>query len=172
MSGPSGVGKDTIVNRVLALDPSLELSRSWTTRAPRPQETDADYNFVTRAEFEQHVARGGFLEWAEYVGHLYGTPLPDPTSAKDLVLVIEVQGAGQILEKVPGAVMLFVAPPSMEALAERLRRRGEDEAQIARRLEVAAGEIARGHELAHHIVINDDLDRAVAEVASILERHP
>jgi guanylate kinase len=154
----------------VAADPTLEVSRSWTTRAPRPHETDADYRFVTRAEFEAQIARGGFLEWAEYVGQLYGTPRPEPTD-RDVILVIEVQGAAQVLERVPDTVMIFIAPPSLDALAARLRGRGESEEQIEQRLEVARVEMARGPELAQYVVVNDDLDRAAREVAGILASH-
>jgi guanylate kinase len=154
----------------VAADPTLEVSRSWTTRPPRPNETDADYRFVTRTEFDAQIARGGFLEWAEYVGHLYGTPLPEP-SDRDLILVIEVQGAAQVLDRVPGTIMIFIAPPSLDALAARLRGRGETDEQIERRLEVARVEMERGPELAQYVVVNDDLERAAGEVAGILASH-
>lgn len=147
------------------------MSRSWTTRQPRPAETDADYKFVTRAQFEEGIANNVFLEWAEYVGNLYGTPVPDPESPTDILLVIEVQGAAQVLRLVPDAVMIFMEFPSRDVQEARLRSRGDTPEQIAPRLAIAATEEARGRELAHHVVVNDDLDRAVAEVASILAGH-
>lgn len=159
------------MQRLLARDRSLLLSRSWTTRAPRPAETDADYAFVTREQFMAEVDRGGFLEWAEYVGNLYGTPKPAPSPGHDIILVIEVQGAAQVLEHVPDATMILLVPPSREAQAERLEARGDGPEQIKRRLEAAAIEEARGRELAQHVVVNDDVERAVDEVAGILASH-
>ena len=106
----------------------------------------------------------------EYLGNLYGTPMPDDAGA-DTILVIEVQGARQVLERVPEARMIMVVPPSKEAQEERLRSRGDDEAHVAERLAAAAGEVEAGRRLAHHVVVNDDLDRAVEEVAGILDRY-
>lgn len=160
------------MRRVIAGDPAIELSRSWTTREPRPGETDADYNFVTRDEFLANIERGGFLEWAEYLGHLYGTPLPDPDSQRDLILVIDVQGAAHVLEKIPGAVMIALVAPSREAQEARLRARGDSDERIAQRLEAAAAEEEIGRRLAHHVVVNDDVERAAAEVTGILASHP
>ncbi len=168
ISGPGGVGKDTVVRKVLARDPTSSLSRSWTTRPRRPTETDADYNFVTREEFLAEIERDGFLEWAEYLGNLYGTPRTEAATG-DVILVIEVQGAEQVLRKVPDAVMILLVPPSRQAQADRLRARGDSEEQVERRLEVAAAEEEIGRRLAQHIVVNDDVDRAASEVAGILE---
>jgi guanylate kinase len=167
ISGPGGVGKDTVARRVVADDATLSISRSWTTRDPRPEETDADYRFATRDEFLANVERGGFLEWAEYLGNFYGTPKPE-VSDGDVILVIEVQGAAQVLDKVPGTVMILLVPPSAEAQEARLRARGDAEDRVQSRLAAARGEIDVGRKLAHHIVVNDDLDRAAAEVAGIL----
>jgi guanylate kinase len=162
------VGKDTIVARLLDRQDGLELSRSWTTRPQRPGEADDAYTFVDRATFERAVAAGGFLEWAEYLGNLYGTPVPHPPPGCDLLLVIEVQGAEQVLRRVPGTVMILVVPPSRADQEARLRARGDDNDAVRRRLVAAEREERLGRQLAHHVVVNDDLDRAVAEVAGIL----
>jgi guanylate kinase len=156
---------------LLASDATLQLSRSWTTRLPRSTETEADYNFVTREEFVTEVERGGFLEWAEYIGHLYGTPVPTAPPGVDMLLVIEVQGAEQVLKKVKDAVMILIVPPTRDAQALRLRSRGDSDEHVAKRLAVAPAEEAKGREMAHYVVVNDDVDSAVAEVAGILARY-
>jgi guanylate kinase len=171
VSGPGGVGKDTIVGRLLGQDRHLWLSRSWTTRDRRPGEAADAYHFVDRSTFEGLAAGGGFLEWAEYLGNLYGTPLPKPPPGRDVVLVIEVQGARQILERVPGALMILVVPPSRAHQRARLEARGDTEEQTSRRLAQAEEEEREGRALAHYVVVNDDLGRAVGEVAGILARH-
>ncbi len=158
--------------RLLDRVPGLWLSRSWTTRPRRPGEPETTYVFVDRPTFEARVAEGGFLEWAELPanGHLYGTPWPHPPPGADVVLEIDVQGAAQVLERHPDAVVVLVVAPSAEEAAARMRARGDDEEHVAARLELARSEEERGRRLASHVVVNDDLDRAVAEVAGILER--
>jgi guanylate kinase len=155
----------------LARDSTLWESRSWTTRARRPGEAEDAYTFVDRATFLDKVENGGFLEWAEYVGNLYGTPMPDPPPGADVILVIEVQGAQQVLERVPGAVMILVVPPSRQVQEARLRHRGDTDKHVQPRLVVADEEERIGRQLAHHVVVNDDLDRAVEEVAGILDSY-
>lgn len=164
------MGKDTVVARLLEREPGLQLSRSWTTRAQRPGEPDDAYCFVDREAFEKRVEGGGFLEWVEYLGNLYGTPLPEGDDHADRVLVIDVEGAAKVLERCPDAVMVLVVPPSAEVLAERMRARGDDEQHVAERVARAIEEEEAGRSLAHHVLTNDDLDRAVDEMAGILRR--
>ncbi len=178
VSGPGGVGKGTVVARLLELEPGLRLSRSWTTRPQRPGEPDGAYVFADRAEFERRIADGGFLEWTPYpgTGHLYGTPTLDDESdgARDrapIVLEIELDGAQQVKAVHPDAVLILIVAPSPEARAVRLRKRGDDEQSVARRMEVGAREERLGRQLADHVVVNDDVDRAAQEVAGILRGH-
>jgi guanylate kinase len=126
---------------------------------------------VDRDTFDARIAEGGFLEWAEFLGHLYGTPLPDPPPGRDVLLEIDLQGAAQVKRRDPNAVIVLLLPPSPEAQAARLRRRGDDDDEIARRLKLGLEEERTGRELTSHVVINDDLDRAVAEVEGILAAH-
>jgi len=125
--------------------------------------------FVDPAAFEARVAAGGFLEWAEVFGHRYGTPWPEPPEGHDVLLEIDVQGAGQVKGRHPDAVVVFIEAPSRQAQEERLRGRGDREDVIARRLAAAADEERAGRALADHVVVNDDLGRAIEEVAAILE---
>ncbi|GAC1312179.1 MAG: guanylate kinase [Acidimicrobiales bacterium] len=172
ISGPGGVGKGTIVDRLIARDPRLWLSRSWTTRARRPSEAEDAYRFVDRATFEAAIAAGGFLEWAEVVpGQLSGTPVPQPPPGRDLVLEINLDGARQIRDVRPDAVVILIVAPSIDAQVERMQRRGDTPDQIARRVELGRREEAIGRRLAHHVVVNDDLERAVDEVAGIVAAH-
>jgi guanylate kinase len=168
VSGPGGVGKGTLVERLLEIDPRLWLSRSWTTRQRRPGEPDDAYVFVDRERFGEAVAREGFLEWAEFLGNLYGTPLPSPPAGRDTLLEIEVQGARQVHERDPTALLIFVVPPSPEEQRRRLEGRGDPEELIEKRLAKAAEEEAAAAELGAAVVVNDDLDRAVDEMAAII----
>jgi guanylate kinase len=172
VSGPSGSGKSTLVEKILEL-PGTMLSISCTTRQPRKTEGDGRwYNFVTESEFQQMVARGDFLEYAQVFGkNWYGTPRKSIdealTQKKDLVLEIDVQGALQVKHKLPGAVAVFVLPPSRAELENRIRARGQDsEDEIARRLERARQEMLN-YSSYDFAIINDDLERAGKEVQAI-----
>ena len=147
------------------------MSRSWTTRPRRPSDGADAYHFVDRATFEKKATEGGFLEWNRVFDELYGTPVPDPPAGKDVLLEIDVQGARDVKRSRPDAVVILVVPPSRQAQEERLRRRGDQEDTIARRVASADEEEAQGRRLADHVVINDDLVRAVDEVIGILEAH-
>ncbi len=168
MCGPGGVGKGTVVARLVADDSRLWLSRSWTTRVQRPGESDDAYTYVTREQFEQHIASDGFLEYAEFLGNLYGTPWPDAHDDRDVVLEIDVQGAAQVLERSPDSLFILLEPPSAEVQAERLRGRGDPPEQAERRIAVAQGELAEGRRLGAICIVNDDLDRTVAHCAQLI----
>lgn len=167
--GPGGVGKGTVVARLVAEDPQLWLSRSWTTRPQRPGERDDAYTYVDRPAFEAKADDGGFLEYAEFLGNLYGTPWPDAEATHDVVLEIDVQGAGQVLDRDPTALFILLEPPSPEVQAERLRGRGDPPEQAEKRIEVAQAELAEGRRLGAVRIVNDDLDRTVAEVRRLID---
>ena len=173
ITGPSGVGKGTLIRTLRARMPELELSGSATTRGPRPGEADGvDYHFLSDAEFQRRVDAGDFVEHATYSGRRYGTlrsELDRRTGAgAPVVLEIEVQGARQVRETMPEAIRVFIAPPSREALRTRLVGRGTDDAeQVAARLRTADAELAAQDEFAH-VVVNDRLDDAVEELTGIV----
>jgi guanylate kinase len=168
ISGPGGAGKGTIVDQLCREDPRLWLSRSWTTRSRRPSESPYAYRFVDRATFEANIAVDGFLEWVEFLGNYYGTPLPTAPEGDDVLFEIEVQGAQAVKSRFPDSVLIFVEPPSRAHQEARLRSRGDSEENIVKRLRKAEAEEAEGHSIANYIVINDTLERAVAEVAGIV----
>jgi guanylate kinase len=169
--GPGGVGKGTVAAELVARDPGLWLSRSWTTRPPRPGERERGaYVFVDRPTFERAVEAGGFFEWAEFLGNLMGTPVPEPPPGADVLLEIDVQGAEQVLAQRPDATVVLLLPPSSEVQAERLAARGDSEDHVRRRVEMGRAEVERGRKIAAHTVVNDDLGRAVAELRAIVDR--
>jgi len=173
ITGPSGVGKGTLIRLLREEVPELALSVSATTRQPRPGETQGEhYHFLSDDEFARHVDAGDFVEWAEYSGRRYGTlrdELDRHTSGgRPVVLEIEVQGARQVRETLPEAVQIFIRPPSDDALRQRLIGRGTDDPdQIERRLAVAQEELDAAGEF-RHVVVNDRLDEAVQELAGIV----
>jgi guanylate kinase len=176
ISGPSGVGKTTIVKEVLKRT-GADYSVSATTRLPRAGEVDGrDYRFVDRAQFEEMVRQGRMLEWAEVFGQLYGTPEGSVQEAlaagRTMVLDIDVQGAIQVHRKMPEATFLLILPPSRQELARRLAGRGSEDPQaVARRLAAAEKEIstAQTSGVYNHEVINDRLEEAVAQVVGLIQ---
>lgn len=175
IAGPSGVGKGSVVKELLAGDPGmLALSVSATTRPPRAAEVhDRDYFFVSTDQFERMVDEAAMLEWASVFDHFYGTPAhyveEQRAAGRDVILEIDVQGARQVHERVPDAVLILLKPPSMDELARRLRGRGtESEEKIARRLDEATRELSTASWF-DHVLVNEDLDRTVSEVAAIIE---
>ena len=174
VSAPSGTGKTTLVERLVRDMQGISMSRSYTSRAPRPGEADGvDYNFISRERFEAMIANGDLLEHAEVFGNWYGTGAAETRRALagggDVVLVIDVQGARKVRNASFEHVGIFVLPPSFEVLEDRLRRRSKDsEVQIQRRLAVAQQEVAAVAEY-EYVVINDDVDSAVARLRAIVE---
>lgn len=172
-TGPSGVGKGTLLRSLLASHPELELSISVTTRAPREGEIEGrHYYFVNREQFQELIATGQLLEWAEFAGNFYGTPRTPVeemiAQGKLVVLEIELEGARQVRETFPGALQLFILPPSSEELERRIRLRGQDsEEAIARRLHRAQVEIAAADEF-DIVIVNDDFDRALEAIEMAL----
>lgn len=167
--GPGGAGKGTIVTELMTRVPGLWLSKSWTTRARRANEPDDSYVWVTPEQFRERAEAGGFLEWAEFLGNLYGTPLPDEPTGSDVLLEIDLQGARQVRERFPAAVLVLVRPPSRQVQEARLRGRGDPEDKVQQRLLLADREESEGLDIADFVVVNDDLDRAVGEVTGIVE---
>jgi len=174
ISGPSGAGKGTLTEKLLKRVPSLTRSVSATTRKPRPGEVNGvDYFFETEDEFKAHIRNDDFLEWAVVHGNHYGTLKSavkrELEAGKDVVMVIDVQGAASIKKKMPEAVLIFIEPPSIEELVERLRLRNtETRAELERRIKNAETEmmLAKTYD---YVVINDSVERAVEELVNIVQ---
>jgi len=173
-SGPSGSGKDTVLNKLISKRDDTRISISMTTRKPREGEVDGvHYYFVDRDFFEKKIEADGVLEYAEYAGNLYGTP-KDPVyemikAGKVVILEIEVQGAEKIKQKYPEVVSVFLMPPSLRVLEERLRGRNtDDEETINHRLVIAREEIRKAYDY-YYIVVNDDIDNAVEKFSGIID---
>lgn len=173
LTGPSGVGKGTLMQKLLQLHPELYYSVSATTRSPRPGEINGqNYYFITRSQFEKLVAQGELLEWAEFAGNYYGTPraavLEQIQSGKLVILEIELEGARQIKASYPNALSIFILPPSFSELEKRIRGRGQDSQEaIARRLNRAQEEIEAAAEFDLQIV-NDDFETALNQIEAVL----
>jgi guanylate kinase len=173
VSAPSATGKTTVVEQLVQVLPGLRMSRSYTSRPARTGEEDGlDYNFITREAFERMIAADAFLEWADVFGNYYGTGKDETvarlTAGEDLVLVIDVQGAQQVRERVPETVAVFMLPPSFEILEQRLRKRSKDpEPEMLRRLETARREVDAVASY-DYVVVNDLLERCVGELAGIV----
>ncbi len=173
VSAPSGTGKTTVVERLVQVVPDLALSRSYTSRQARAGESDGvDYNFISRARFEEMIAADAFLEWADVFGNLYGTGAADAerhlAAGRDLVLVIDVQGARQVRGRFAETVGIFVMPPSYAVLEGRLRGRSKDpEDAMQRRLRTAREEVAAFTEY-EYVIVNDELDACVERLRAIV----
>lgn len=173
VSAPSGAGKTSLVHALLNINPQIDLSVSHTTRNPRPGEHDGkDYHFVSRETFLAMAGRGEFLESAEVYGNLYGTSQArisqENAKGRDILLEIDWQGAAQVRKLFPECISIFILPPSMEALAQRLNGRGKDSAEvIARRLAAAREDIAHVAEF-DYVIINDDLNEALQQLNAVV----
>ena len=173
VSAPSGAGKTTLVSGLIAADPGVRKSVSYTTRKPRPgEETGRDYHFISAEAFERMRAEGEFLETAQVHGNFYGTSRraveSETAAGVDVLLEIDWQGAAQIRKLYPDAVAIFILPPSIEALEKRLRGRGQDSTEtIARRVAAARGEISHIGEF-DYVIINDEFNRAAQDLISII----
>jgi guanylate kinase len=167
--GPGGAGKGTVAEQLTARDPSLWLSRSWTTRQRRTGESEDAYVYVDAETFAAHAKSGGFLEWAEFLGNSYGTPVPNPPPGSDVLLEIDVQGAQRVVSLDPAAVVILLVPPSDEVQRQRLEARGDPPEHVERRLAKGRDEVRLGQGLASHVVVNDQVETAVDQVAGIVE---
>lgn len=173
VSAPSGAGKTTVVRGAMRKLPSVRMSVSWTTRKPRKGERDGiDYRFVSKDKFRKLISKEGLIEWAKVFGEYYGTPLANITVAKkdkvDLFLVIDVQGAQQIKKKVKDAVLIFILPPSLKNLEERLKKRGKETLEeIKKRLKKAKWEISKS-KMYDYKIVNDKLKKAVLELVKVV----
>ena len=173
VSAPSGAGKTSLVGGLLACTPNIDLSVSYTTRAPRPGETDGkEYHFVSRETFQQMAARGDFMESAEVYGNFYGTSQPwiqsEIDCGRDILLEIDWQGAAQVRSIFPDSISVFILPPSLAALESRLKGRNQDSAEvIATRLQAAREDISHVGEF-DYVIINDELDEAIQQFRAIV----
>jgi guanylate kinase len=171
ISGPGGVGKGTLVSKLIESDGSLWLSRSWTTRARRPGEAADAYHFASEEEFMERVAAGGFLEWTRFLDYLQGSPVPDPPPGSDVLFEIDVRGAANVERLYPGSLLVFVDAPDRATQEQRLRKRGDDEERVQQRLRKADDEVALASRMDFVHLVNDDLDRASEELRALIAAH-
>lgn len=171
IAGPGGVGKGTVVSRLMELDDRLWLSRSWTTRERRPGEAPDAYHFKTTEEFQEHIDAGGFLEWAHFLDYMQGSPIPDPPAGHDVLFEIDVQGAYQIKKLYPHCLLVFLDAPSREVQRQRMIDRGDTPERIEARIRKAAEEVERANGMDFVHIVNDDLSRTVSEVAELIAEH-
>lgn len=171
ISGPGGVGKGTVVRQLIADRPSLTLSVSWTTREPRPGEDPNAYRFVSEEEFLAAIDADRFLEWDHHFLAYYGSPVPAEDDPNDLVLEIDVNGAMQIAAQRPEALFVFIDTPSLDTQRERLIGRGDTPEQVERRMAAGEAERALAEDLPYVHVVNDDVQRAAHEIATLIDEH-
>jgi len=174
LSGPSGVGKDTLLRELLKTDLKISKCVTYTTRPPRPGEVDGlDYKFISLAEFEELKKNNAFLEWAEVGGNLYATPKDfvekKLREGEDVILKIDVQGAMRVKELFPEAILIFIAPPSLEVLGERMRKRGSPEEEIKRRLQIASREMEMSKNY-QFVLVNNDLEETLQKLYELIKR--
>ena len=170
LSGAGGVGKGAIARRLIERDGQLWLSRSWTSRERRTDDAPDAYHYVSRDDFEAHRRDGGFLEWNEFSGNLYGTPVPHPPPGLDVLLEIDVNGGRQVRERDPDAVLIFVEAPTIEAQRARLIGRGESAQRAEERITQGERERRDAQRLGYRFVVNDELETAVTEIAGMIDR--
>lgn len=176
ISAPSGAGKTTLAKAVLGRHGDMRYSVSYTTRKPRATEQDgADYHFISKQDFEKGIKKGQWAEWAEVYGNYYGTSdqfiVNGLSSGRDILLDIDVQGTIQILKKYPDSITIFILPPSIKILKKRLEMRGTDSPQVIdRRLAYARHEMAQKN-LYRHVIVNDNLSKAIEELSAIIEKY-
>ncbi|MGI9608146.1 MAG: guanylate kinase [Acidimicrobiales bacterium] len=174
VSGPGGVGKGTVVHRLVESDPALVLSRSWTTREPRPGEAGDAYTFVNKTDFLNALIANRFLEWNHFLGaHYYGSPMPDPAETRDIVLEIDVNGARQVASRAasmdaPAPVLIFIDAPSLDVQRTRLVGRGDTPEQVERRMAAGEAERTLARDLPYEWIVNDDVESAAARIATVV----
>jgi len=168
LSGPGGVGKGVLAEKLVTQDKDLELSRSWTTRSRRSDEDPQAYNFVSRDDFLHHRELGGFIEWNEFLGEFYGTPLPDASVSCDILLEIDVAGGQQIKENYVDVLLIFVDAPNEEEQRRRLIERGDSEERAEERIIEGGRERTEAEVLGYLKVVNDDLEEAVKIIQEVI----
>ncbi len=168
VSGPGGAGKGTLVEGLVERDPTLWLSRSWTSREPRTGEAPDAYVFVDRATFDAHIDAGGFLEWVDFLDYRQGTPLPDPPPGHDVVLEIDVQGGATIVERFPDTLLIFVDTPDRDEQRARLVGRGDPPEKVEARMKHGDEERRLAATMAYTTVINDNIDDAVTAIEVLI----